>query len=199
MFLPIAIHFWLSIVMRPKASTSPTEHKTQGRTLSRVFFIILVTICISTVTIITYSATNARLLKNPTSDDKVILSDQDTKLKEILKRLGKIEATNDDISRQIKSLSSEALKNQDNQKSLEILGTSYPNQNDKTSTSSGLLEIISSQKVNVYLNSTSTSEIIGKAIYNQIYTYNKKIPGWYQIVLPDLKVGWIRAQFVKEI
>ena len=138
-------------------------------------------------------------MKNPTSDDKVILSDQDTKLKEILKRLGAIEATNDDISRQIKSLSSETLKNQDNQKSLEILGTSNPNQSDKTSTSAGLLEIISSQKVNVYQNSTSTSEIIGKAIYNQIYTYNKKIQGWYQIILPDLKVGWVRAQFGKEI
>lgn len=202
MFLPVAVHFWLNIVMRPSISSSisspHTEHKPQGKTLTRVFFIILLTVCISTLSILIYSASYTKYLEHSTSNDSVTLSDQDAKLKEILKRIDNVEATNNDISRQIDNLSTQSLIDQDSQKTLEILGDT-DSTTSKTASSEGLFKVTDVSSVNVYADNTTSSQVIGTGVYNQIYTYVKKISGWYQIILPSLKQGWIRSSSGTEL
>jgi len=198
-FLPVALYFWLNIVIKPHTEASNMDNKIQGRTLTRIFFIILVTVCISAVSILIYSAAYTRFLGKSSSKDIIVNSTQDGNLKKIINRLEKMEATNEDISRNIDSLYSEILKNQEDQKETEILGTSNSDQDDQVSTRAGILKIVSQQKVDVYADKTKTSQIIAEAVDNQIYSYNKKIHGWYEILLPDLKRGWIPVQFGEEI
>lgn len=199
--LPVPLHFWLHLGDGSKkthadgtAASPETTHKKNRAAL--LAFIVFITLTISSVSIFAYSVLLERynLMKNAPKSDTEVKNTQ-TQLKQITDQLGNLKSTLTGVSRQLDDVS----KNQKNQKDLEVLGLSMSEKPDTIATTAGLLKITSQQKVDVYTDSTTTSQILGKAVYNQVYTFNKKIPGWYQIILPSLEQGWIKAQFGKEL
>ncbi|KKQ25046.1 MAG: hypothetical protein US40_C0004G0084 [Candidatus Roizmanbacteria bacterium GW2011_GWC2_37_13] len=54
------------------------------------------------------------------------------------------------------------------------------------------------QSVEVYETKSSSSKIIGQAVYGKYYPYTEKENGYYFINLNDDITGWIHSQFVKE-
>jgi len=64
----------------------------------------------------------------------------------------------------------------------------------------GMVKISSSQwkTVDVFEKPLSSSKIIAALTYDNIYFYQQKQGGWYQISLDSGQLGWVQSQFLKE-
>lgn len=119
-------------------------------------------------------------------------------IKDVKGKLNNLEATTDDILRQLSRLRliTDQLKEEDK---LGVSDTSISNANNKAATTSGLIKVNLSSDANVYDDRNPTSKIIGKAKAGEIYTYTQKVGVWYLISLLDFKEGWVSPEFVKEL
>lgn len=56
------------------------------------------------------------------------------------------------------------------------------------------------QSVDVYESNSYSSKVIDKIEFDNVYRYDKKQAGWYQIELPSSGTnGWVPGRFLKEV
>jgi hypothetical protein len=200
LFLPIALHFWLSISMRPHKNAQMQEKtdsapvKPQGKILTRLFLIILTTTFISSLSIVIFSYYNPSQKKDLT--DEIFSSEINLKLKDLSGQIGKLESEVKDSNLMIGDLKE---KNLLKEEAPSALGASTISQNPSSTDSAGLVQVTDKGTVSVYGTPSLSSKVIGKAENKKIYPFSEKKAGWYLIAITDKEEGYIPSQFVKEL
>lgn len=193
-FLPIPLHFWFTIVHPHRAIQSDTQADvpfSQKNSL-RIGAVILATLFISTLSIFIYSLAYEKHLGSRRDDTKTQNNSRaGTDTKAILDKLSELELKNDNILRQVERI----VGNQEEQP--RTLGVADET-NIEATPESGFIKP-NSLEVNVNRARSAASDIVGVIVAGKVYPFTDKVNGWYEITLPDAKVGWVDGQFVEEI
>ena len=207
LIIPIGIYFWTIILGRSKikAVEYPKEAKSEEQ-LTKVSLAILFTLFISSTSMFVFSFINTKFL-TPASDVPSSISSRLSLMEQEVENIN--EEKNDSTEKilqeldEIKNNSASLDKDEETAEEIiskiekeKLLGASDTKLNAVT------IKSKENNKVNVYKDKNSSSELVGQAKYGENYTFLDKEQDWYLILFTDKTdtvEGYINSQFVKEV
>ncbi len=199
--IPVGIYFWIIILGKSKikAVEYPKEAKSE-EALAKLSLVILTTLLISTASMFAFSFINTKLLE-PANDIPSSVSSRLSLIEQEVEKQNqdRVEST-DKILEEIGNLKKETLGVKD-----ENLVTDSINKKagvDSSGLSGVTIKSKDYEKVNVYKEDSSSSEVLGQAEFGKTYSFLEKKGDWYLILFTNgssTTAGYINALFVKEV
>lgn len=205
LIIPVGIYFWIIILGRSKikAVEYPKEAKSEEQ-LTKVSLTILFTLLISSLSMFAFAFINTKFL-SPSNDIPSSVSSRLSLIEQEMENLNndKIEST-DKILGALEEIKNNSVS-EDEETADEII--SKIEKEKLLGASDTNLEAVTirskeNNKVNVYKEKNSSSDVVGQAVYGEKYTFLDKEQDWYLILFTDKKdtvEGYINSQFVKEV